>query len=274
MKRSFRVLGVLALVAGLALTGCKKDIETSDLTLDLTKKATVTAYFYAETDNQTQGLEFAETGTKVVVSIPNSAFNPAATGNWTDTAAIADGKITVSIPATNAGVTVTFYPAEFIKEQTQAFGSNTASIKKIFKLTAGTTVTAVKPGQVRIHQATYTAEAFSNFVEKVDIKIELRAILKVGDPSSLLQSGKIVDVYCTDAGQEFHTTATLQDKGIISVSVPKDKDITIRFEASKDMNTLPDASSKKYRYEKSITAPSASTPVKISVDFGDGTVWE
>jgi len=270
MKRSFRTLGILALASGLALTGCQKEIETSNLTLDLTKKATVTAYFYAETDNQTQGLEFAEPGTKVIVSIPNSEFNPAASGNWTDTATIANGKITVSVPATTKGVIVTFYPAEFTKEQTQVFGSNTIKISKIFKLTAGSALAGVKAGETRTHQATYSAGvSFDNFTEKVSMKIELKAIFKEGDASVVLPQNTVINMFTNG----WAATATVGEKGIINVNVPKGETIYFQFEATKTLNTVP-VTTKKYRYTEEQDAPLASSPVQYTVDFGNGKVWE
>ena len=75
MKKIVRI-GALMLASAFVLAGCQDEIQTSELTLDLSKKATVQAYLYAELDLTHQGLEFVPNGTRVLISIPNSEFNP------------------------------------------------------------------------------------------------------------------------------------------------------------------------------------------------------
>jgi len=269
MKRSFRVLGILALASGLAFSSCKKDIETSDLTLDLTKKATVTAYFYAETDNQTQGLEFAKEGTKVIVSIDNSEFNSSASGEWTDTATIAAGKITVEIPATSTGVTVNFYPAEFTAEQTQPYGSNVAKINKIFKLAGGTSLGGVKAGEVRTHQATYDAGVtFDNYAETVKISFIAKAIIDENTATQFITTGTIITI----SNSNWTTTATVSAGGRFDVNFPKGMPSKATFIIKKTL-IAPDQP-KDYKYEHSFVAYNATTPVNENIDFGGGVLWQ
>lgn len=259
----------MLIALAIIFTGCEKDIETSDLTLDLTKKATIRAYFYAELDQTALGLEFAPNGTKVMVSIPNSDFNPTATGNYIDSAVVTDGMIEVSVPATNNGVSVSLIPAEFVHEQKQAANQNSSVIKKIYKITAAQTVGSVKPGQVRYHQATYTTTSFDNFEELVSVKFELKANVDENVANEFVPSGTVVTLYTSG----WSTTATVSASGRLDANVPKGATVTLRFEALKAL-VGPPAATKKYRYVTTFFAPNISMPVLQTVDFGNGDLWE
>ena len=268
MRKIKTILGFCA--AAVLLFAACEEIESSDLTLDLTKKATVRAYLYAQLDQTIQGLEFAPNGTKVIVSIPNSAFNSTASGNWVDTATITNGLVQITVPATNAGVTVTFTPAEFTYEQVQAFGSNSATILKLYKSTTPGSLTTVKPGQIRTHEINYDdISAFDNFVEKVDLKFEARANVDENVADEYVPASTTVNVYTST----WSTTATVGAAGRFDVSVPKGETISFRFEANKAL-IGPPAAIKKYKYTTTFAAPSNSTPVVQALDFGNGVIWE
>jgi len=268
MKKT-NVLSALFIASAIVFASCEKEIETSNLTLDKSQKATVKAYLYAELDNTKQGLEFAPNGTKVIVSIPNSSFNGNATGKWMDTVSVTNGLIETTVPTTNAGVTVTFTPAEFTSDQVQPFGSLSNTISKLYKVTTSNTL-SVFPNETRTSEITYNSfDSFDNFAEKVNVKIELKAIFKEGDASVVLPQNTTISVF----NNGWATTATVGEKGLITVSVPKGETITLRFEATKTLLTIP-VTTKKYRYEAKFDAPSTSTPVQYSEDFGDGEVWE
>jgi hypothetical protein len=267
--RKFKTFFALMSVIFIAITACD-EIEQTELTLDLSKKATVRAYLYAQLDQTIQGLEFAPNGTKVIVSIPNSSFNSAATGNWVDSATVNNGMIEIQVPATSTGVTVTFTPAEFTYNQVQAFGSNTSSILKLYKSTTPGTLTAVKPAQVRTHEITYDdITSFDNFVEKVDLKFEARANVDENVADEFVPASTVVNIYTSS----WSTTATVGAGGRFDVSVPKGETISFRFEANKALIGPPTAI-KKYRYTTTYSAPSNSTPVLQSLDFGNGVLWE
>lgn len=268
MRKIKTILGLCA-AAVLLFAGCE-EIESTNLTLDLTKKATVKAYVYAQLDQTIQGLEFAPNGTKVIVSIPNSSFNSSASGNWVDTATVTNGLISISVPATNAGVTVSFTPAEFTYNQIQAFGSNSATISKLYKSTTPGSLSTVKPGQIRTHEINYDdMSSFDNFIEKVDLEFEARANVDENVVDEFVPASTIVNVYTST----WATTATVGAAGRFDVSVPKGETISFRFEANKAL-VGPPAAIKKHRYTTTFSAPSNSTPVVQSLDFGDGVIWE
>jgi hypothetical protein len=268
MRKIKTILGFCA--AAVLLFAACEEVESTDLTLDLTKKATVRAYFYAELDYTILGDEFAPNGTKVIVSIPNSSFNSSASGNWVDSATINNGMIEIEVPATNAGVTVTITPAEFVYDQKQAANQNSSIIKKIFSVSAVQTIASVKPGETRTKQIDYnTMTQFNNFTETVSLKFELRANVDENVLNEFVPASTVITLYTT----EWTTTATVAASGRIDVSVPKDETISLRFEANKAL-VGPPASTKKYRYSKTFSNTDETTPVLQSIDFGDGEVWE
>ena len=268
MRKIKTILGFCA--AAVLLFAACEEVESTDLTLDLTKKATVRAYVYAQLDQTVQGLEFAPNGTKVIVSIPNNSFNSSASGNWVDTAIINNGLIEISVPVTNAGVTVSFTPAEFTYNQVQAYGSNSATISKLYKSTTPGSLSAVKPGQIRTHEINYDdISSFDNFVEKVDLKFEGFADVDENVAGEFVPASTVINVYTST----WATTATVGAAGRFDVSVPKGETISFRFEANKAL-VGPPAEINKYRYTTTFAAPSNSTPVVQSLNFGTGVIWE
>jgi len=254
----------------LFLASCE-EIEKSDLTLDLTKEATVKAFIYAELDRTSQGLEFAPTGTEVIVSIPNSAFNPSASGNWTTVATVTDGIIELTVPVTNSGVTVSFTPAEFVYDQVQPYGSNSSTIQKLYKSTTPGSLTTVKPGQERTHEITYNSySTFENFTETVNVKFEGYAdIDETNAGNEFIPSSTVIHIYNND----FYTTTTVGAAGQFEVNLPKSENVTLRFETTKTLNTAP-VTTKNYRYTTNHFSPSSTSPVRQTISFGSGSLWE
>ncbi|RPH24814.1 MAG: hypothetical protein EHM93_20210 [Bacteroidales bacterium] len=287
MKRTERKLGIILLAMAFVFASCEKDITTSELTLDLSKKATVRAYLFAELDLTTQGLESVPNGTKVILSIPNDKFNKDATGFWMDTVAVNNGLIEAQVPSTDEGVTVTFIPAEFIYDQKQPAFSQSATIKKIYsvippdkKIEPALPSLFVQTGEIRTLQITYNSiKSFDNFTEKVNIKFELKAnIDATEDPDDLeyVPAATVVTFY-TD---NWSTTGTVGEKGSVSVDVPKNEEINIRFEASKTIwvvpaTTPPSEETKKYRYtHENFETPSTTEPSIKIVECGGGVLWQ
>lgn len=122
MKKIVRI-GALMLASAFVLAGCQDEIQTSELTLDLSKRRRYRHIFMPNWDLTHQGLEFVPNGTRVLISIPNSEFNPSASGNWIDTAYVNNGFIQATVPATNTGVTVQLIPGEFTYDQVQPYGA-------------------------------------------------------------------------------------------------------------------------------------------------------
>jgi len=271
MKKIVRI-GALMLASAFVLAGCQDEIQTSELTLDLSKKATVQAYLYAELDLTHQGLEFVPNGTRVLISIPNSEFNPSASGTWMDTAYVNNGFIQATVPVTNAGVTVQFIPAEFTYDQIQPFGAVSGVIPKLYKFSGTSTLGAVKPGQVRTQQITYNSqEALSNHVETVHRKFEALAELdETNTELEYVPTNTIITIY----NNGWSTTVTVGGAGKFEADVPVGETVTFRFVASKRYYTsYPDTETKNYRYTATGTYYETS-PVLTTLNFGGGVLWE
>ena len=261
-----RKLILLVFVPALLLmAGCEKEVEQTEMKLDMSKQATVKVYLYAQLDNTQLGWEYVPNGTPVLISIPNSAFNPAAPGNWTDSTVVQNGMVEVMVPSTTTGVTVTLTPREFVANQVQAYGSNLASIAKIYKATPINV--AVKAGEVRTEELFYNPTAFSSLTETVDLNFKLFADVDETVAGEVVPQGTTLNLY-NDA---WHTTVTVGADGQVSVSVPKNQWIILSFETTKK---LWDSSTKKYKYTYQYLTPTVSTPVRIELDFLFGQVWE
>lgn len=268
--RKIKTILALFTASVFMFAACDDEIETSELKLDLTKEATVRAYVYAELNQTSQDLEFAPNGTKIIVSIPNSAFNSSASGNWVDTATVNNGVIEIKVPTTNAGVTVTFTAAEFTYEQVQAYGSNSSAILKLYKSTTPGSLTTVFPNEIRTHEINYDdISAFDNFAEQVTIKFEAYANVDENVVGEFVPASTIVNIYTSG----WATTASVGAAGIFEVNLPKGEIVTLVFEATKAL-VGPPVTTENYKYTTTYSAPDNSTPVAQVIDFGDGVVWE
>ncbi len=259
MKKSGNRLGALLIVLTFLFAGCEKDITTSNYTLDTSMKANVKAYFYAELDKTKQGLEFAPNGTKVFISILNSSFNAGVSGNWIDSTTINNGTIQVSVPTVSTGVIVTIKAAEFTAEQVQSFGSVSAKISKNFSVTATQTISVI-PGESKTKEITYNNEdILDNFVETVTCAFIVKADMdETVAGNENVPQGTTINLYTsTWAG-----TATVGAGGLISARIPKGENISMRFEATKNLITPP---AKKFLYSGTIPSQSVSTTYATTI---------
>jgi hypothetical protein len=259
--------------ASILLSGCSEKVETSALTLDQSKKATLKVNLYADLNYTTQGLEYAPNGTEVLVRVANNNFNPGASGHWTKIETIQSGAIELEIPVTDQGVTVEIFPMEFIYDQVQAFGSVSSTIKKIFRFVGGATENGVKTGEIRTHEAIYTdMGAFDNFEETVTKKFELRAEMDVTTPGlEYVPNGTSVTFYTNG----WMTTGTVNAAGRIDVTLPRAENVWVRFQANKVItNNNGDAIVRNYLYDAYIGIYGQSTPVIEVISCGGGTLWE
>jgi hypothetical protein len=161
--RKLSFLGVILLSLTFILGGCKKDVETSKLIIDLENKSTITIHAYAELNYTTDGLENAPDGTEIYLRISKQEFNKNAEANtyWETTASVKDGKIQVEVPATERGVKVEVFPFNFTTSQKQIDGT---SKPKIYR-NPGEVLNSVKIGENRIHQLIYNFYDFENISE-------------------------------------------------------------------------------------------------------------
>jgi hypothetical protein len=277
MKRSFRTLGVLALASGLALTGCKKDIETSDFTLDQTKQGTVKAYVYAEFNKQTNGKEYAPDGTMVILSIDASQLNgniAAGKAKWTDTVTVKNGMIEKKVPTTNKGVTVTLIANEITGDQTQEYATVPTTIKKYYSVAVNPTVT-VYPNQTASTKIDYNQESSISLKDMAMVTCNLKITAETMASNAGLESvlNRPIEIYTEDW---YITANTDADGKILNISLPAGtKDVSIRFTASKTWTELGATSptTKVYRYETTFDTPTENWVPLIEIGCGDGTPW-
>lgn len=270
MMKSFSLkLLSLALLAGsLSFVACDDDIETSSLVLDQTQEAKVTAYLYAELDRTSLGLEQAPNGTKVFVSVDNSAFNSNAKGTWIDTVYVQEGKIESVVPVTSQGVSVRFTPADFVMAQKQAHNSVSASLDKIYTVSGGSTISEVKPGEHRIHQITYSNKDFDNLKEFVERRFTINATVDVEDGTDEVAGTEI-----TFFNGDWSTTVTSESTGNVIVNLPKGTSTTAEFTYAKKWEAG-NSNRKVYRYTTTVPAYSESSPSLGALYFGDGNLYE
>jgi len=277
MKRSFRTLGILALASGLALTGCQKEIETSDFTLDQSKQGTVKAYVYTEFNKQTNGKEFAPDGTMVILSIDASELNgkiAAGVSKWIDTVTVKNGMIEQNVPATNKGVTVTLIANEITGDQTQEFGTVPATIKKYYTVAVNPTVT-VYPNQTATTKIDYNQESSISLNDMAMITCNLKITAETMASNAGLESvpNKQIEIFTEDWYISANTDA---DGKILNISLPADaKNVWVRFTASKTW-TEPGATStttKVFRYKTTINTPDENWVPLLEIGCGDGEPW-
>lgn len=274
MKRSFRTLGILALASGLAVTGCQKEIETSDFTLDQSKQGTVKAYVYAEFNKQTNGKEFAPDGTMVILSIDASQLN----GNiavdkskWIDTVTVKNGMIEQKVPATNKGVTVTLIANEITGDQTQEFGKVPATIKKYYTVAANPTVT-VYPNQTASTKIDYDQESSISLkdIAMVTCNLKITAETMESNAGDEIIASTKVELF-TD--NWYTTVTTAADGKILGQSIPVGDPIKVRFTTTNTYTESGKTVTKTWRYEGTISKQSENTVVPIVV-ICLGKIWD
>jgi len=265
--KKFRSFLLFAAVCSLFFSSCEEDIQKSDLTLDLSKKATVKAYVYAELDKTTAGYEYAPDGTEVLLTISHGNFNPSASGAWQDTAVVNNGIIEMEVPVTNDGVSVSLSCAEFSQEQLQSYDANSEKVLMLYK--ANSSNVRIKTGERKTVEIFYNESALSNHVEMVTVKYEAFADVDEREFNEYVPEGTEMHVF----NDVFSTTATVGADGVFEVKVPANIRFDMEFFAQKTLDTDP-VSYKKYRYRQNNWAPSTSTPQVRQINFGNGDLWE
>lgn len=271
MKRTQQLLALLV-ASFVMFSSCSKKVETSALTLDQTKSATLVVHFYAELDQTINGLEKAPDGTKAIIRIDNSEFNPAANGFWSKLVTIQDGKIEQKIPVTDQGVTVEIFPVEFTYEQVQPYGSVSEKINKTYRFSGNAAENGVKPNEIRTHEINYDfITSFDDFVETVNQKFELRADIDATNPGlEYIPNGSSVTFF-TD---EWSKTVTVGAAGRVDISVPTNVNISALYIGPKTYNDGSGVVTKTFRFEAMIGAYNMSMPMVQQVSLGNGIIWE
>lgn len=155
--KNFPYLRTMAIAAlCFSLTSCTEDqLTSSPISVDTAQVATVNGVAYAELNLQNAGKEFAPVGTKLLVTIPYSQLNPAATqGNWEKMITVGEnGAYSVELPSTNKGVMVTITPTEFIANLILEQNSQNSTKKTIYS--SNPVSTSVKKGLTTFIDITY-----------------------------------------------------------------------------------------------------------------------
>lgn len=270
-KKLVRTIQGMLVAFAVIFSSCEK-IETSSLTLDMAEFATITVYVYAELDKTSLGEEFAPNNTKVMVTVPYSAYtnDPTVKGNWSTDAVVTNGIVEVEVPTCISGVNLTLKAEDFLYDQVQEKGAASAT-KTMLYSSLSKTVSSIMPNVHEIVKLTYTASPMSN-AEFVTRKFKLTAVLdhETGD-SKNITSGTVVTFYSSN----WSTTATVGSNGIIeSVKVPVNESVYAVFEHTVRAYEDGQYKNKKYRFTVNLGSYSETSPVTEPVDFNYGELWE
>jgi len=247
MKNLFFTTAVVVLTM-LSFTSCEDMIVSSNQTIDLVPKASITGVVTAELNLQNAGAEFVPEGTQLFVEVNYADINPGSVGKWMDTISVAaDGKYSVSVPTDADGVTVTITPIAFDADQTQTFGSLVSKVNKTYS-TIAPTVKFISAGQAMIANITYdNLTAAPNYVDKVRITGKFTANLdqeKGGYEN--VPDGTVISFY----------SASWKDSAVVangkySISVPKGAPLSVKskFNYSKKVWDLTTNTYRNVNYE-------------------------
>jgi hypothetical protein len=269
MKKRMLILPSL-LLAGVLMTSCDKEVESTALTVNLARTVTVKGYVYAELNNRNAGLEFAPSGTLIYCSVPYSDLNPFAPGGkWADTVRVGDnGQFSINVPVDDNGVNLTIEAGSFTYNQVQPFGANSNSIEKFY--TAAPVVVAVSTTHTPVVEVFYTATTPAFYVEKVKINVTVEAELN----ESLTGNEKVANQKITLHNNGWAQEYTTDDNGEFTAVVPANENIfyTISFEYAK---TVSDGGGgykqENYKYEvKSVYVGNFASESDVTLDLGGG----
>lgn len=178
MKKLNAIFTLAVCLSAFALTSCDKDKTASPLTIDLTKKAVIKGYVYADLDLTTPGLEKAPAGTQIIITVSNDDLDGTTTdmfwkkvranetpGVYSATFTVdSDGKINAEIPVGNSETQVYILPVTFEAQQKQ---SDTESVLKYFTPEDDYSYEYLIPNQSKVVLITYEANSFTDEVIEV-----------------------------------------------------------------------------------------------------------
>jgi len=248
MKKLFFTVAV-ALLATLSFTSCEEMIVSSDETIDLAPKATISGNVLAELNLQSAGSEAVPAGTELLVEVSYTDINPGSAGKWMDTIQVsANGKYSVQVPADANGVTVSILPFAFVADQTQAYGSLATKVTKTYSVTAAT-MKAISGGQSIVLDIAYDKiTAAPSFVDKVKITGAFTANLdqQLGGNENV-PNGTVINFY--NASWKDSAVVT---NGKYSISVPKGVALTVKS---------------KFTYSKKVWNQTTSAYSNVNYEF-------
>ncbi|PKR80886.1 hypothetical protein CW751_06870 [Brumimicrobium salinarum] len=109
-----------AAVMALAFTSCKKYEVSGPLEISELETVKIEGNLMAELDESNSVLEAVPNGTKVMITIPMSEYNPSNTSgsnHVVSTTTKANGKFSLNVPVTNSGIDATLSFASFVYDK-------------------------------------------------------------------------------------------------------------------------------------------------------------
>ena len=275
MRKLFFTAAVVVFTM-LSFSSCEEMIVSTNQTIDLVPKATLSGNVLAELNMQSVGAETVPAGTELFVEVSYAEINASAIdGKWMDTIQVsADGKYSVQVPASAGGVTVSILPFAFVADQTQPYGSMATKVTKTYSVTAPITKD-IASGQSILLDITYDKiTAAPSYVDKVKITGEFTANLdeQLGGNENV-PNGTVINFY--NASWKDSAVVT---NGKYSIAVPKATALNVKskFTYSKKVwnattNTYSNVNY-EYKYEALRTFNTMDEEVKIvAASSGEGT---
>lgn len=275
--KKIKKISFLLMVSVLFFANCEDEIETSKMTLDQSKEATVKVNVYAELDRNNYGMESAPEGTEIRVSIDYDQFNNQANrGVWESIETVnSEGFIELSVPTTDGGVNVELTGAEFEYQQAQhefayaeeltVLYNHDGTIKNADGTSAGSKIN-IKPEESDNYRINYNSSVIDD--EYVEAKLELNATTDVEDGSDYVPQNTPITFYIDS---EWIHEQQVDVDGRMDVILPKDETVRARFEYNKQID--PDETvteTESYVYDTSVGNFNDFPETIIPVDFGGG----
>lgn len=268
MKSVSKVILTSMMLLATMLYSCDKEIETSPVNVDSSKKATIKGYVYANLDLTNYGYELAPAGSKVIITMAYDELGLDSEGSLTDTVLLGnDGSFTYEIPTIAGGVDVTAKVIDFVTDQKQEFDEQHTTKPTVFQ-----SVTfyfdGVKPNDFQIQQE--YMDDYYTLGEIYDWYTVTGTIYLNSDRSNIgdekLASGTQVIFNC----EGWSKTVTVAADGKYEVQVPSGEYIYMDYNFTVS-GKLTDGTAVTYRYDSSVSIGYIYSDTKDEdLDLGNG----
>lgn len=264
---------MFALLAGAAMvfTSCDKEVDSTDLKVDLARKAQFKAYVYAQLDRTKAGFEFAPEGTIVILSVNYADFGTQSNGKWVDTVTVdVNGTISAEVPVDDDGVTLRIEPIIFEANQVRPYGSNSNTVKLIFK--APVQNVALSTSTNAVEQIFYNTTLLASEVEFATLNFSVIA----ETDNSNLDTEAIANVEVTLYNDQWMQKFVTDGSGKFIAAVPANENIYVDVKTvigkrvpNQDDPTIYDTKNYIYKIEGGLLGAFSSSQ-DFTLDLGDG----
>lgn len=245
MKSVSNVILTSMMLLATMLYSCDKEIETSPVNVDKSKKATIKGYVYADLDLTNYGYELAPAGSKVIITMAYDELGLDSKGSLTDTVLLGnDGSFTYEIPTIAKGVDVTAKVIDFVTDQKQEFNEQHTTKPTVFE-----SVTFyfydVKPNDFQIQEEKMSSHTLGEIHDWYTVTgtIYLNSDRTTGE-NEKLASGTQVVFNCDG----WSKTITVAADGKYSVEVPYNEYIKMNYNFTVS-GKLGDGTTVTFRYK-------------------------